>query len=139
MKQKILLSILLILIISSGIYVIFNKNKNNIKDIMVGECVFRVEIVDTPDKIKKGLAERNKLCDNCGMLFSFIGKKERPFWMKGMKFPLDIIWLADDKVIWVEKNISHLDQETIWHPPVLANNVLEINAGQAEKCRISAN
>ncbi len=106
--------------------------KNNL---ILGNCNFNVEIVDTPELRRKGLSGRKELCDKCGMLFEFAQKGKYGFWMKGMLFPIDLIWLRDDKVVGWKKNFSEKSRETIF-PPEPINQVLEINAGKIEKCGI---
>ncbi|MCX6743404.1 MAG: DUF192 domain-containing protein, partial [Candidatus Parcubacteria bacterium] len=52
-----------------------------------------VEVAKTPEQIVAGLSNRNNLGQNSGMLFVFSDKRYRFFWMKDMKFSLDIIWI----------------------------------------------
>lgn len=48
---------------------------------------------------KKGLSGRNSLPLNQGMLFVFEKKGPYQFWMKDMKFAIDIIWIDENKKI----------------------------------------
>ena len=50
----------------------------------------------TPDAQSKGLAIRDSLNENEGMLFIFETPQKYSFWMKDMKFPIDIIWINQD-------------------------------------------
>jgi uncharacterized membrane protein (UPF0127 family) len=45
----------------------------------------------------KGLAVKNELRDNESMLFVYEEPSKQSFWMKDMRFPIDIIWI-DTKV-----------------------------------------
>jgi hypothetical protein len=72
------------------------------------------------------------------MLFLYNIKRPAVFWMKGMRFPLDIIWIADGKVVQIDKQAPHEPgvadpdlKRYISNEPVDA--VLEVNAGFAEK------
>jgi hypothetical protein len=47
----------------------------------------------TNEQIEKGLSVKDKLKENEAMLFVFEESAKRSFWMKDMKFPIDIIWL----------------------------------------------
>ena len=40
------------------------------------------------------------------MLFRFSQAEKYSFWMKDMRFPLDIIWIKNREVVHIEKNIS---------------------------------
>ena len=53
--------------------------------------------------------------------------------MKGMRFNLDMIWLKDNRVAEIVANVpfGKGEQELI-NPDVLADKILEINAGQAQ-------
>jgi uncharacterized membrane protein (UPF0127 family) len=85
----------------------------------------------------KGLSGRNSLGENQGMLFIFDKKDKYPFWMKEMKFPIDIIYLDDDTVVFIVENApepkGQADALTIYRPDKNANRVLELNAGKARE------
>ena len=55
--------------------------------------------------------------------------------MKDMRFPLDIIWIKNGEVVYVEKNVSEKFSGTL-SPQAEADSVLEINAGNADKLSI---
>ena len=44
----------------------------------------------------KGLSGRDNLADDEGMFFVFEKSDIYPFWMKDMKFAIDIIWIMED-------------------------------------------
>lgn len=94
---------------------------------------FRVERVDDIYGLKKGLGKRRWMCGKCGMTFYFKESDKHSFWMKDMQFPLDIIWIFDDEVVWIEKNVSHLDQKKLYAPPVNAQVVLELRSGSCDE------
>ncbi|MBT7552841.1 DUF192 domain-containing protein [bacterium] len=99
---------------------------------------FTVEIVDTLASQKQGLSNRQNLAGNSGMLFVFEDLKVRSFWMKDMNFPLDIIWLVDDKIIGWKKNapVPQDDVFPSYKSPQPANQVLEISAGLIEQLNL---
>lgn len=107
-------------------------SENRGRSVSINGHKFTVEIADDAKERAKGLGEREKLCDFCGMLFEFSEKEKYSFWMKGMKFPLDIIWISDDRIVYVTKNISSSFKGSI-NPGIEANRVLEINAGLADE------
>lgn len=89
---------------------------------------YTLEIAATADERALGLGERDSLCDTCGMLFVFEEPGQPGFWMKGMRFSLDIAWLSDDTVVHIERHIPFDDKAT-YRPFVPANRVLEFRAG----------
>ncbi|MBI3306134.1 DUF192 domain-containing protein [Candidatus Nomurabacteria bacterium] len=100
----------------------------------------KVEIADTPDKQAQGLSARQGLSEDEGMLFVFENASVYPFWMKDMKFAIDIIWLNEDKeVIYIKKDARpELFPETYGlkneqGESLLTKYVLEVVSGFSEK------
>jgi uncharacterized membrane protein (UPF0127 family) len=89
----------------------------------------------------KGLSNRRSLNENTGMLFVFEKKDIYGFWMKNMNFPLDIIYLDGNKVIDIKKNVPQAEKDSenppVYRPKKPANYVLEVNAGVADKLKIT--
>ncbi len=90
-----------------------------------------VEIASTPEEQRQGLSGREKLEKNSGMLFVFPDKKQRFFWMKNMRFPIDIVWLDDEKIVKIDSFLEPEGEHPKKHYPssVPVNYVLELNAG----------
>lgn len=97
--------------------------------------VIRLMVADSPEERSRGLSRRTNLAENEGMLFVFDTPDYHSFWMKDMKFPLDIIFIRDDRIVAVYENVlpPNSEQETpsVVKPDEKANFVLEINAGQS--------
>lgn len=100
-----------------------------------------VEVVDTDNARKLGLSYRPSLENNRGMLFDFTNTTDkRPsFWMKDMRFSIDIIWINNGTVVGIEKNVS-VPTETIqlptYTPPTNISHVLEVPSGWSDKNNI---
>ena len=103
-----------------------------IKIVRIDGKSFLAEIPLSSQAYQKGLGERNDLCLSCAMLFRFHQKDKYAFWMKGMRFNLDIIWIADGKIVYMKKNFP-ADSAEIFAPNIPTDNVLEINSGLADK------
>lgn len=129
MQKKILLfSALIVLLIVSGSFFWRDSAISEEKKIVVGGREFSVEIAADAASRQKGLGGREKLCLECGMLFVFEKIEKHSFWMKDMRFSLDILWIADKKVVFMAENVP-LELLTKISPLVAADRVLEINAG----------
>jgi uncharacterized protein len=57
----------------------------------------QAELAVTPEQQMRGLMLRDALPPNGGMLFIFPETEERGFWMYQTRFPLDIIWLDENR------------------------------------------
>ena len=77
----------------------------------------------------QGLSGRDGLGVNEGMLFAFDEPGTHGFWMKDMKFPIDIIWISNSEVIYVLSNLNPDSYPTIFSPPEPVSQVLEVKAG----------
>jgi len=106
------------------------------KNITIGGKVIQVQIADTQDKRTKGLSGVSNLDKNSGMLFVFDTKKVSPaFWMKDMIIPLDMIWISNNKIIKIDKDIpapasgTPDTKLTVYSPGQPIDYVLEVNAG----------
>jgi len=104
--------------------------------VTIGETILRIEVADTAMARMKGLSGHAPLADDEGMFFVFDAPGNYGFWMKGMTFPIDIVWIRGDKVVSVTENVpipkSVFDLKT-YYPPELVDRILEINAGIVEK------
>lgn len=128
----ILLSILVILIIF-GIFYFSLESVSYGDKIKINNVEFFVEVMDSDEVRKKGLSGRDNLCENCGMLFVFDKVGRHGFWMKNMKFDIDILWIRDGEIVFIEKNVSYETPEIVYSPNVESELVLELNAGAVEE------
>jgi uncharacterized membrane protein (UPF0127 family) len=99
--------------------------------VRIGDRSFLAEVADTPALRERGLGSRDELLSSRGMLFLFpdMDPDRYAFWMKGMRFPLDIAWIRGGRVIFIERNIP-ADSDGIFRPPTEAESVLEVNASE---------
>lgn len=101
----------------------------------IGSLSVKAQVADTASVRKKGLSERDSLPINSGMLFVFDKSGKWGIWMKGMKFPIDIIWIDDGKKIVdiAEDAVPEPGKKdsalTVYRPRADSKYVLEINAG----------
>ncbi len=92
-----------------------------------------IEIADTDYDVQTGLMYRNSMQDDRGMLFVFPTMRERFFYMRNTKFPLDLIYLNDKNfIVSFQENAKPFDERSL-PSQVPAQYVLEVNAGLAEK------
>lgn len=96
-----------------------------------------IEIADNDYEIQTGLMYRSSMESNQGMLFIFDDIKERFFYMKNTKIPLDLIYINKNKhIVSFQKNAKPYDESSL--PSILpAKYVLEINAGLVDSWHLN--
>jgi hypothetical protein len=110
----------------------------DVKYLRIKNNQIKVEVADSREKRAKGLGERDALALNDGMLFVFDKPGQYKFWMKGLKFPLDIIWIRGNTIVDVLKYIpAPLPNEEdaslpVYAPVTEVDKVLEVNAGYVD-------
>src|SRR5512144_250193 len=63
-----------------------------------------VELARSVPEKARGLSGRPGLKPGHGMLFVYEQPQPIGIWMKDMRFPLDIIWVRDGRIVHLEKN-----------------------------------
>ena len=107
--------------------------------ISINSLKIPVLIADTPEKQRQGLSNTSFLPEDHGMLFIYKEKVSPYFWMIQMKYPIDIIWIADNEVVDISFEVPNPNSDTPpselpkYHPPRPVNYVLEVNAGFAKR------
>ncbi len=120
--------------------------------VTIADMVIPVEIVSKAEDIARGLGKRKSLEASSGMLFLFDHSAVFKFWMKGMRFAIDIIWIGENlntegatlgrtfSIVDITKNLKpvRLFEKVRFHSPSApARYVLEVNAGFCDKHRIA--
>lgn len=115
------------------------KNKPIFQKIKIGDAIINAELADKPAKQIKGLSGRNEIKKNSGILFIYNKPGFYSIWMKDMKFPVDIVWIDENKkIIGIENEVKPESFPKSFKPPSPAKYALETNSGFAEKYGIEA-
>ena len=93
-----------------------------------------VEIARTRAEQALGLGQRDALPWDHGMLFLYEEPRFYAFWMKGMRFDIDIVWIRAGHIVDISPRVPHVPCENgpTVRPRELADSVLEVPAGYAE-------
>lgn len=111
--------------------------------IKVGQNIINIETAKTPSERAKGLGGRESIATNSGMLFVFDSPKKYQFWMKDMKFPIDMIFINNGQVVDFLKNVpaptsNQKDSDLPRYQPIAdMDMVLEVQNGYIEKNNVS--
>lgn len=116
--------------------------------ILAGET-FRVELARSVGEMALGLSGREGLAEgdgsanspHGGMLFIFDAPMVQSFWMKDMKFPIDIIWINGNRIVGFAENARPETgkkpwQLTIYSSPEPVDKVLEVAAGTVARLNV---
>lgn len=108
--------------------------------VVINGVIIPVEIADTPEERSRGLSGRTSLDAEKGMLFVFENPDTYQFWMPDMHFPIDIIWIENERVVDIDEQVSNQfdpKKPKYYSPQVPVRYVLEINAGFAKELGIT--
>ena len=129
--------IILIIIIAALIIFAIKSEFNKKTNVLINNIYFNGEIAKTDAQKATGLAKYNKIDDNFTMVFPFILPDYYTFWMKDMKFPIDIIYVRKNKIVDIFQSVQapkNADAALpIIRPSEKSDTVLEINAGLSNK------
>ncbi len=132
--KKIAIGIAILLIAAMAIWAWQASVKSPIAKI--NNRTFKLFVAKTDKDRQIGLSKYKKIDSTQGMVFPFSKASYYPFWMKEMKFSIDIIYIKDGKIVTIYKNVPTPKDNS--NPPVYnstapADTVLEVNAGLSQK------
>ena len=115
-------------------YFFMQNDEAGLQKIKIGGAEIAVEIADTYAERKLGLSGRDSLAEDRGMLFVFESEAALSFWMKDMRFAIDIIWLDKNSVVVdITQNAAPESYPQKFSPKSPPKYALEVPAGFAKK------
>ena len=101
------------------------------KKAVINGHTIRLELAITVAEKVKGLGGRDTLASDAGMLFVYQNTDRYGFWMQGMRFPLDFIWIDGNTIVDLSEHIPVPagGRPVELAPMVPVDKVLEVNAG----------
>lgn len=141
--KKVLLASSLLLALVAG--VVFAQNYLKTKTfssfsksptVTISGHSLQVTVADSPKEQEIGLSETTSLPQDQGMIFLFEKPDYYAFWMKDMKFPIDIIYIKNDRIVTIQSNAQppkEKESPIVYTPTEPSDKVLEIQAGLAQK------
>lgn len=127
---------------ATGIFFALPEYRKDFARINFDRISIMAEIADTPGAREKGLSGRASLSPRDGMLFVFNTPDYFSIWMKGMHFPIDIIWIANGRIIDMKEDVPppahdiRTENLPIYSPIARAEFVLEVQSGFSKKNNI---
>lgn len=103
-------------------------------DLKLAQDCVTLERVDTPAARTQGLSGRDGLANNQAMLFVFEKPANECFWMKDMKFAIDMVFVGTDKkIMTMHENVTPKTYPKSFCSGSPAQYVLEFPAGTASR------
>ncbi|MDP3954281.1 MAG: DUF192 domain-containing protein [bacterium] len=130
---------ILLLIIVVG-YFVFTKpaHIDEADFLLIGDTTVRIELAKTAEEKTRGLSGREGISEEDGLLFVYDTDDFYYFWMKDMKFPIDIIWLDKDwRVVYIADNVLPETYPNTFVSKEPARYVLEVASGFSARHGIS--
>jgi uncharacterized membrane protein (UPF0127 family) len=130
-KSRILVGVLLLALAGAASWIVFRSDRQYEDQLCSPKECYSFERSASEAARRQGLSGRESLCSECAMLFEFESAGRHGFWMRGMKFPLDIVWLdREGRTVHIERRLEPDDSRT-YVPPTPAWWVVELNADAA--------
>mgnify|MGYP001260753063 CR=1 FL=1 len=134
---KTILKFILIIVVIIIVYLLIvnywpKGGSNVVFNTASGAHKYAVEVSDNKDTRTKGLMERDSLDKDKGMIFIFEEERIPAFWMKNMRFPLDMVFMDKNlKVVDYYENVPACKADPCPHymPSTNSKYVVEVNAG----------
>ncbi len=128
--------ILIGIVVLTLLIINFSLNRKT-PSVEINGKAFVVDVARSDLEKEKGLSIYNNVAENKGMIFIFKTPDYYPFWMKDMKFAIDIIYIRNGKITDIFQNVafpkSPDEKLEIIRPKEMSDTVLEINAGLSSK------
>lgn len=145
MKKFVIQAITLLAVIFGALAIYTGKLPNNLRlgpppqtqtsEVVIGGVKIKVDLATSPEKRRQGLGGREFLASDSGMLFIFEKPDRHAFWMKGLNFPLDFMWIRNRVIVDIIKEAkppteSQKDEDLpIYLPQIPVDMVLEVTGG----------
>lgn len=110
--------------------------------LLIDQKEYQVELAETPSQQQMGLSGRSQIGSD-GMLFVFSKPAVHGFWMKDMQFDLDFIWIRNNEVVEITRNVlkptanQQLRDLPNYYPKQPIDMMLEVTVGFADEKNIS--
>ncbi len=112
--------------------------KSEKRVVQLGQHTFQVTVLKEKGELVRGLSGTASLPSYQAMLFDFSAISKWGIWMKDMNYPIDIIWLDNNKKIaHLVENAQPSSYPEIFRPDTGTRYVIEVASGTIEKTGIN--
>jgi uncharacterized membrane protein (UPF0127 family) len=136
MKYKVILIIAILAGITAILIISMSQagiKATSTERITIGSTSLKIIYAKSEQEKTLGLGQRDTLDPDTGMLFVYSYPQVWTFWMHGMRFPLDFVWIEKNQVRDITENVpppaQTNNQPRVVQPKVPVSLILEVNAG----------
>lgn len=125
-----LVALVLLAAVGAALYVLWPQLQPH-TTLRIGDGVFTARVAKTQAEHEKGLSGEQSLREDQAMIFVYGDDAKWAISMKGMKFPVDIVWLDRDRsIVYIVKNAppESYPYET-FAPKQKARYIIQLPAG----------
>lgn len=99
----------------------------------IGKRSINLEVARSPQEQATGLMYRDSIADDRGMLFVFEPARTVGFWMRNVRFPLDMIFIEKGRVKAIAAAVPpcNTDPCPTYGPETPIDQVIELRGGRA--------
>ncbi len=102
--------------------------------VMLGGQTLNAVVADTPALQEKGLSGTSQIEESQAMLFVFDKPGKYPFWMRDMKYSIDIIWMDQEHhIVHIKEHAEPSSFPKTFGNEVTSASVLEVSDGFVAK------
>jgi uncharacterized membrane protein (UPF0127 family) len=143
-KNRIILMILLaVLLMSLSVFLVERKESSIIVVTFPSGVEIEAEVADTPEKLLFGLAFRDRLPPNGGMLYIFEENGPHRVRTREYRFPVDILWVDESHhVVHMLEHAEPCEKDPcplFGPPPEAARYVIQTESGFLRKSGVALN
>lgn len=143
-KNRIIMMILLaVLMMSLSIFLVERKESSVIVVTFPSGVEIEAEVADTPEKLLFGLAFRDGLPQNGGMLYIFQENGLHRVQTREYRFPIDILWVDESHhVVHMLEHAEPCSKDPcpqFGPPPEAVRYVIQTESGFVKRSRVSLN
>jgi uncharacterized membrane protein (UPF0127 family) len=98
---------------------------------------YHVSVMRTEAELEQGLSGTDSLGADQAMVFVFPRGDKWGMWMKDMKYPIDMVWLNNNKqVVYTVKNAQPASYPNAFKPSTISRYVIELPSGTIDQTGI---
>lgn len=137
MRNQIILFFIIFIVLSIIVFAVSKIEKEKTKITYQDQ---KLDVIFAKSVIQKAQGLSNTELDDFdsdGMLFIFSDYNVRDFWMRQMKFDLDVLWIKDGKIMKIDRGVKSPENsgkiERMSSSPFEVDMVLELPVGALDK------